>query len=136
MNNVTLMGRLTADAELRQTQNGLAVTRFTVAVNRKYAKEGQQQADFISCIAWRHTAEFISKYFRKGNMIAVTGSIQTGSYEKDGRKVYTTDVLVENAYFTGGKNEATQTQQQPNNNDGFNAFTPAPLPQNEDDLPF
>ena len=72
MNKVILMGRLTKDPELRQSQNGISVARFTIAVNRRFAKDGQQQADFINCVAWRQTGEFIAKYFEKGSMIAVT----------------------------------------------------------------
>ena len=76
MNKVILMGRLTKDVELRQTPTGVNLARFTIAVNRRFAKEGQQQADFINCVAWRQTGEFIARYFRKGNMIAVAGRIE------------------------------------------------------------
>ena len=104
MNKVILIGRLTADAELKQTQNGTSVARFSLAVNRRFSKDNEQTADFISCIAQKHTAEFICKYFRKGSMIAVSGRIQTGSYtDNNGVKRYTTDVVVEEAYFTGEK---------------------------------
>lgn len=106
MNRVVLMGRLTKDPELRYTPQGTAVVRFTIAVNRRFAKEGQQQADFISCVAWRQTAEFICKYFRKGSMIAVVGSIQTRSWDgQDGKRQYATEVLVDEVYFTGSKAE-------------------------------
>ena len=82
INNVVLMGRLVATPELRNTQTGLAVTSFTIAVDRSYVRQGEQrQADFINCVAWRNTAEFITRYFQKGSMIAVTGSIQTRNYE-------------------------------------------------------
>ena len=81
MNHVILMGRLTKEPELRQTPNGVSLARFSIAVNRRFAKEGQQQADFINCIAWRQTGEFISKYFQKGSMIAVVGSIQSRSWD-------------------------------------------------------
>lgn len=104
MNKVILIGRLTADADLKQTQNGTSVARFSLAVNRRFAKDNEQTADFISCVAWKHTAEFICKYFRKGSMIAITGRLQTGSYtDNNGVKRYTTDVVVEEAYFTGEK---------------------------------
>ena len=88
INNVVLMGRLVATPELRNTQTGLAVTSFTIAVDRSYVRQGEQrQADFINCVAWRNTAEFITRYFQKGSMIAVTGSIQTRNYEdKNGNK--------------------------------------------------
>lgn len=108
MNKVILMGRLTKEPESRQTQAGKKYVRFALAVKRRFAKEGQQQADFVNCIAWDKTAEFIAKYFHKGSMLAVSGSIQTGSYDKDGRTYYTTDVLVGEAYFTGEKKDAQQ----------------------------
>lgn len=105
MNSVSLMGRLTADPELKTTQNGISYCRFTVAVNR-YSKDGEDTADFISCVAWRSTAEFICNYFLKGNKIALIGSIQTGSYtDKDGRKVYTTDVNTDKVFFCESKKE-------------------------------
>ena len=105
MNNVSLMGRLTADPELKTTQNGISYCRFTVAVNR-YSKDGEDTADFISCVAWRSTAEFICKYFLKGSKIALIGSIQTGSYtDKDGRKVYTTDVNTDKVFFCESKKD-------------------------------
>ena len=107
MNNVSLMGRLTADPELKTTQNGISYCRFTVAVNR-YSKDGEDTADFISCVAWRSTAEFICNYFLKGNKIALIGSIQTGSYtDKDGRKVYTTDVNTDKVFFCESKKESS-----------------------------
>lgn len=110
MNKVILMGRLTADPELKQTQNGTAVCRFTVAVNRKFTDKntGERQADFISCTAWAKTAEFIGKYFTKGQMIALEGSLRTGSYQdKNHSDVthYTTEVMVDSTEFTGGKSE-------------------------------
>lgn len=104
MNRAILMGRLTKDPELRYTQQGTAVVSFTIAVNRRFAKEGQQQADFISCVAWRQTAEFICKYFKKGSMLAVVGSIQTRSWDgQDGKRQYATEVLVDEVHFTGEK---------------------------------
>lgn len=104
MNKVILMGRLTKDVEIRQTQNNLSVARFTIAVNRRFVKDGGQQADFINCIAWRKTGEFIARYFQKGSMIAVVGSIQTRSWDgNDGKKQYATEVIVDEAYFTGSK---------------------------------
>ena len=122
MNNVTLMGRLTADPELRQTQSGVSTCRFTVAVNRKFKNQnGEYDADFISCTAWRQTAEFVSKYFSKGKMIVVEGSLRTGSYtDKNHSDVthYTTDVFVDGVEFCGDKgtsNAATTATQQPSN---------------------
>ena len=108
MNRAILMGRLTKDVEMRQTPNGNSVARFTIAVNRRFAKEGQQQADFINCVAWRQTGEFIARYFQKGSMIAVVGSIQSRSWDgQDGKKQYATEVVVDEAYFTGSKSEST-----------------------------
>lgn len=107
MNSVSLMGRLTADPELKTTQSGLSFCRFTVAADR-YSKDGEDKTDFISCVAWRSTAEFICNYFLKGNKIALIGSIQTGSYtDKDGRKVYTTDVNTDKVFFCESKKESS-----------------------------
>ena len=107
MNKVILMGRLTRDPEMRQTQNGVAVCSFSIAVNRRFAKEGQQNADFINCTAWRQQAEFICKYFGKGSMISVVGNLQSRSWEnQEGKKQYATDVVVDEVYFTGSKSES------------------------------
>ena len=105
MNNVSLLGRLTADPELRQTPNGVSVCSFSVAVQRPYSSNGERQADFINCVAWRQTGEFISKYFRKGNMIGLTGAIQTRQYQdKDTGKNRTAfEVVINNAYFAESK---------------------------------
>lgn len=105
MNVCILMGRLTADPEPKRTPSGVSVTSFTVAVNRSYVKQGEdRQTDFIDVVAWRNTAEFISKYFRKGQMIAVHGSIQTRSYEdKHGNRRKAVEVLVDKADFCGDK---------------------------------
>ena len=100
MNTVCLVGRLTADPELKRTQNGLAFTKFTLAVDRQYSKDKEQTADFINVQAWRGTAEFICKYFFKGQRIGLTGRIQTGSYtDKDGNKRYTFEVLANDVEF-------------------------------------
>ena len=106
LNCAVIMGRLTSDPELRKTPSGVSVTRFTVAVDRGYVKPGEERkADFINVVAWRQTAEFVSRYFQKGSMIAVQGSIQTGSYEKDGVKHNTFEIVADNVYFCGGKND-------------------------------
>lgn len=107
MNKVILIGRLTRDPEVRYSagENTTAIARYTLAVDRKYKQEGQQNADFIQCIAFGKSAEFAEKYFRKGMKIAITGRIQTGSYtNKEGQKVYTTDVVIEEQEFAEGKN--------------------------------
>jgi single-strand DNA-binding protein len=161
MNRVILMGRLTADPELRQTPQGTSVARFTIAVNRRFQKEGSQQADFITCVAWRQTAEFICRFFQKGSMIAVEGQIQSRSWDgQDGKRQYATEVVVDNAYFTGSKSESNtaggqggayqsnfgggyQAQEpvspsrpQQDSNDGFVDLTFANDADSEDDLPF
>ena len=108
MNKVILMGRLTRDPEVRYSQGdqATAIARYTLAVDRRFRRDGDQQsADFIGCVAFGRAAEFAEKYFRKGTKIAVTGRIQTGSYtNKDGQKVYTTDVVVEEQEFAESKN--------------------------------
>lgn len=136
MNKVIITGRLTADPELRQTQSGIASCRFTVAVDRKFTDKetGERQADFITCVAWRQTAEFLSKYFNKGKMICVEGNLRTGSYQdKNHEDVmhYTTEVYVDNVEFCGGKNDngGNQTNTQP--------AASAPAEETTtDDLPF
>ena len=107
INNVVLMGRLVATPELRNTQTGLAVTSFTIAIDRPYARQGEQrQADFIDCVAWRNNADFITRYFQKGSMIAITGTIQTRTYDdKNGNKRKAVEVIVDRASFCGSKAE-------------------------------
>jgi single-strand DNA-binding protein len=106
-NKVILGGRLTAHPELKQTNSGVSVCQFSIAVNRKFAKEGEQQTDFLNCTAWRATAEFISKHFGKGSSICVVGSIQTRSWtDQQGQKRYATDIVVDEAMFVDSKGEA------------------------------
>lgn len=122
MNKVELIGRLTKDPDVRYTQGDkpMAIARYTLAVDRRIKKEGEQNADFINCVAFGKLGEFAEKYYRKGTKVAITGRIQTGSYKnKDGNTVYTTDVVVEENEFCESKlgntsNSATQTS-----NDGF-----------------
>ena len=108
MNKVILMGRLTKDIEMRQTPNGVSLVRFSIAVTRRFKNSnGEYDADFINCVAWRKTGEFIARYFQKGSMIAVVGSIQSRSWDgNDGKKQYATEVIVDEAYFTGSKSES------------------------------
>lgn len=103
LNTVIIMGRITQELEVRQTPNGTSVCAFTVAVDRGYVKQGEErQADFINCVAFKQTAEFIGKYFGKGRMIAVEGRLQTRTYDdKNGTKHYVTEVIVNQASFTG-----------------------------------
>jgi single-strand DNA-binding protein len=106
MNKVILMGRLTRDPEVRysQSDNALAIARYTLAVDRRFKRSGEQDADFISCVVFGKSAEFAEKYFRQGIKIAITGRIQTGSYtNKEGQRVYTTDVVVEEQEFAESK---------------------------------
>ena len=105
LNRVVLMGRLTKDPDVRQTNSGKVYARMSLAVDRRRAKDGQQQADFPTLIAWGKTAEFAEKYLFKGKKILVEGSLQTGSYEKDGVKHYTTDVLGDNIEFADSKRQ-------------------------------
>ncbi len=129
MNKAILMGRLTRDPETRNT-NGLAITRYTLAVDRRYKDEnGETGADFLNIVAFGKAAEFADKYFRKGTKVLVTGRIQTGSFtNKDGNKVYTTDIVVEDQEFAESKRD--DKPQPATNEDGF-----MNLPE-EEDLPF
>ena len=113
LNSVCLMGRLTADPELKSTQSGVSVCSFRIAVDRTYTPKGQEkQTDFINIITWRSTAEFVSRYFRKGQLVAVPGSIQTGQYtDRDGNKRTTFDVVADNVFFAEKKAESGETKQ-------------------------
>ena len=107
LNRVILMGRLTADPELRKTASDLSVTSFTLAVDRNYGKGADRQIDFINCVAWRQTAEFISRYFSKGRLMAVEGSLQVRNYvDKNENKRQAVEVLVDQAFFADSKNSA------------------------------
>jgi single-strand DNA-binding protein len=128
MNKVILMGRLTKDVELKYTStNNTAICNFTIAVDKEFQKSGEERkADFLNCVAWGKTSEFISKYFSKGSMIAITGKIETRTWEdNEGKKHYATEIIVDKPYFTGSKNNNS-------NNANLNIS-----PINEDDeLPF
>jgi single-strand DNA-binding protein len=125
MNKVILMGRLTRDPEVRYSQGdaSTAIARFSLAVDRRFKREGEDQtADFINCVAWRQTAEFISKYFRKGSALCVTGSIQTRSWQdQQGQRRYATDVVVDEAMFVDSRNEGTNAQGNSYVPDAYNA---------------
>lgn len=135
MNAVSLVGRLTRDPEVRYANNEktTAIARFTVACDRRFKKEGEQAADFISCVAFGKIAEFVERYFFKGSSIGLTGRIQTGSYEKDNQKVYTTDILVESVEFVGSKNNGGESK--PQNTAQDSGFMNIPDDITED-LPF
>lgn len=135
INKVILGGRLTSDIELKQTPSGVSVCSFSLAVNRKTGKDKEAQTDFIDCQAWRQTAEFIARYFRKGSSLCVVGSIQKRSWkDQQGNNRYATEVIVDEALFVDSKNEAQGTDSAP-------AFSAPAEPQYEaispdDDLPF
>ena len=135
MNKVILSGNLTRDPEAGQTNSGISYCRFTVAVQRRFANaDGEREADFLNCTAWRQTAEFISKYFKKGSKICVVGSIQTRSYDgQDGQRKFSTDIVVDEAEFAGSKSDN-------GSNEGGNVGSAKPQaklePVEEDDLPF
>ena len=140
LNSIIVMGRLTADPELRSTSSGLSVTSFTVAVDRGYLKPGEEKkAYFIPVVAWRQTADFVSKYFRKGSMIAVQGSLQSRSYEdKNGNKRVAYEIVADQVSFCGSKAESgtgsydTASPSSYNNSsaDDFSSVV------DDDDLPF
>lgn len=142
LNKVILGGRLTADVELKTTQSGISVCSFSIAINRRTSKDQEQQTDFIRCTAWRQTAEFISRYFRKGSSICIVGEIQTSSWtNQDGNKSYSTDILVNEAMFVDSKNESQSAETaSPNNYTTEGNKTPQPANfqplSADDDLPF
>ena len=150
LNNVVLMGRLVADPELRHTPNDVAVTSFTLAVNRSYVKSGaERQTDFIDIVAWRSTAEFVSKYFHKGQLVAVQGSIQTRTYQdKEGNKRKAFEIVADNVYFAESKRDSANYNNETYNNnetsdhgEQFNTYTSGDTGDfqevpSDDDLPF
>ena len=137
MNKVIIIGRFTRDPEIKYTtgENATATARFSLAVNRRFKnKEGNYDADFINCVAFGKTAEFIEKYFTKGMAIGITGRIQTGSYtNKEGQKVYTTDVVIEETEFVESKNKGT-SDNVPNNNANSNSDFEETV--SDDEMPF
>ncbi|MBQ2708881.1 MAG: single-stranded DNA-binding protein [Clostridia bacterium] len=149
INNVVMLGRLVEDPELRKTPSEISVTRFTIAVDRSYQKAGQErQSDFFDIVAWRSTAEFICRYFKKGSMIAITGSLQTRSYEdKNGQKRKAYEIVVDQASFCEGRRNDAGTPAPAASNPG-NGYQTAPQSfatgsdadfeeiGSDDDLPF
>jgi single-strand DNA-binding protein len=135
LNNVVLMGRLTKDPDLRYTSgNNTAVASFTLAVNRRFSKEGQPQADFINIIAWGKSAEFVGKYFTKGQQVVVVGKIQTRSWDDtEGKKHYVTEVVAEETYFADSKRSGETTTSKPQNSESDDGGF-YPMPDTEDDL--
>lgn len=124
MNSVTLIGRMTQDPELKYTPSGHALASFTIAVDRKFkSADGQKQTDFLKCTAWRQPAEFAAKYLGKGRLVAVQGSIQTGSWEQDGQKRYKTEIVVDSIQgLDKGKNPETPQPEEEVQEDEFNPF--------------
>lgn len=146
INRCVLMGRLVADPELKTTQTGISVTTFRIAVDRSYVKSGEErQADFFDIVAWRYTAEFICKHFRKGSLIAVDGSLQSRTYQaKDGSNRYVVELVADNASFTGERRDSSMgsfapaapsyTEQTPSYSNGSSDdFMEVQI---DDDLPF
>lgn len=138
LNVVALQGRLTADPELKKTQSGVSVISFTIACDRNFCKQGEErQCDFIRVRAWRGLADWISKYFTKGQMICIDGSIQTGSYEdKEGRKVNTFEVVAQNANFCGPKQDGNRPTVIPQGEPTVNPEDFAVVDEAGEDLPF
>ena len=140
MNRVELIGRLTKDPEERYTQTtNTMVANFTLAVNRRYKKEGEPDADFINCVAWKKTAEFVVKHFKKGNQIGLAGRIQTRSYEdQNGNKRFITEIIAEEIYFADGKKneEPEEPTDITNEIENQSDDTTTSMWGTEDDLPF
>lgn len=157
MQAFTAIGRITKDPELRQTQSGVAVVRFTLAVDRQFKNaNGEKETDFLSCQAWRKTAELIGQYCAKGSLVGIQGEVRTGSYEKNGQRVYTTDIMVNNVKFLDSKpstnnaqngayqqqNASSNQQQGYNQQPSYQQYEQPSAPDNSrqkvdsDDLPF
>lgn len=117
LNHITIMGRLTKDVELRRTNSGVSVASFTIACDRDFGNNGEKETDFVDVVAWRNTADFVSKYFSKGRMAVVSGRLQIRSYtDKDGNKRKVTEIVADNVYFGDSKNDNQ------NQNSGFTGF--------------
>ena len=135
MNSVQLIGRLTRDPEVRYTDGGSSIARFSLAVDRRFKQENGADADFINIVSFGKTAEFIEKYFHKGIKIALNGRIQTGSYtDKDGKKVYTTDIVAENVEFCESKGTSSNNEAPAPASDGD--FMSVPDGIDDGELPF
>ena len=139
LNHITIMGRITADPEIRRTTSGVAVTNFTIACGRDFGNNGEKETDFVEIVCWRNTAEFVSKYFSKGRMAVVSGRLQIRSWnDKDGNKRRTAEIVADNVYFGDSKSD-TQNQ-----NSGYVGFVKAenvpnsfaPVMEEDEQLPF
>lgn len=142
LNRAVLVGRLVRDVDLRYTPSGIAVSNFVIAVNRPFkSQDGEQQADFIQCVAWRKQAENLANYMKKGSQIGVDGRIQTRTYDHEGRTVYVTEVLAESIQFleskgnNAEKSNSTQKQQQTQQDNPFGGDA-EPIEIDDDELPF
>lgn len=132
INNTVLVGRLTKDPELRKTQNGISVVSFTLAINRTFNRE---ETDFINCVAWKHSADFMAQYLNKGDLVGITGRIQTRSYDdKNGKKVYITEVVADNVQSLGPRKERENVEYHENTPEI--EFSGPVLDIDSDDLPF
>ena len=143
INNVVLVGRLTKDVEIRKTQSGLSVASFTVACDRRLSQEqknnNEQSADFISCVAWRGSADFLGKYAHKGDTVGVEGRIQTRNYDRDGQKVYVTEIIANNVsilHSNQPKQAQTQNEATTQANDPIEDYLNGYSDINSDELPF
>lgn len=145
LNRIVIMGRLTRDPELRRTGSGIAVTSFTVAVDRDFAPKdgGERETDFIDCVAWRGTGEFVDKYFSKGSMAVVSGRLQIRQWtDKEGNKRRSAEILADNVYFGGSKkkSESNESEQASSGNEDAYSYPPQPefaeMDDNDDQLPF
>jgi single-strand DNA-binding protein len=140
INRVVLTGNLTKDPELKTTQSGLSVVQFVIGVQRQFArKDGEREADFISCVAWRKTAKNIARYFKKGQLIGIDGRVQTRSYDdKNGQRVYVTEVVVDNfAFLSSQKGQGNRNPSQRPNTTAQDPFAgTSNIDITDDDLPF
>ena len=139
MNKVILMGRLTRDPEVRYTQtNNTLVASFSLAINRRFARQGEErQADFINVVAWNKTGEFCSKYFKKGQQVSIIGRLQTRNYDdKDGKKVYVTEVIAEEAYFADSKRDGEPSGFESTFGEAVTQSAEFQVTSSDDDLPF
>ena len=136
MNKVEMLGRMTKDPEVRYSQGGAAVANFSIAVDRRFKRDGEPTADFFNCVTFSKTAEFVEKYFSKGSGICIVGRLQNDEYEKDGKKVIATKIYVDEVYFgSGNKNGQNASQAQPQPKPDGDMFMSIP-DGIDDDLPF
>lgn len=138
MNKVILMGRLVKEPEVRYSQGAepIAVARYTLAVNRRFKRQGEPEADFINCVAFGKTGEFAEKYFKKGQLVAITGRLQVRSWDKDGERRYATEVIIEEQHFAESKNSSNAAAPKEGGQAAADGFYPIDESVEDDDLPF